>query len=274
MPKQEQTVGLFVTCLVDLFRPNIAFAVVKLLETTGWTAVVPRAQTCCGQPAYNSGDRRDARRIARRVIKTFQDFDYVVAPSGSCAAMIKLHYHELLKDDRRWAERAEDLAARTYEYVTFLDEVVGVRQLATRYDGVCTYHDSCSSLRELHIKETPRSLLGRMGGVKLTELQDAETCCGFGGTFCVKYPEISNHMVGDKVADIAATGADTLIAADLGCLLNIAGKLRREGKMLKVFHIAEVLAGMAKDHGIGGEPEAKGTPKELPKLARIGNVKR
>jgi L-lactate dehydrogenase complex protein LldE len=274
MPKQEQTVGLFVTCLVDLFRPNIAFAVVKLLETTGWTTVVPRAQTCCGQPAFNSGDRRDARRIARRVIRAFEDFDYVVVPSGSCAAMIKLHYPELLKDDRRWAGRAEDLAARTYEYVTFLDEVVGVRQLATRYDGVCTYHDSCSSLRELRIKETPRSLLGRMGGVELRELSQAETCCGFGGTFCVKYPEISNHMVCDKVADIASTGADTLVAADLGCLLNIAGKLRREGNALKVFHIAEVLAGMAKDHGIGGEPAAKGAYKAPPKLKPIGNVKR
>jgi len=274
MPKQEQTVGLFVTCLVDLFRPNIAFAVVKLLETTGWTAVVPRAQTCCGQPAYNAGDRRDARRIARRVIRAFEDFDYVVAPSGSCAAMIKLHYPELFKGDRRWAERAEDLAARTYEYVTFLDEVVGVRQLATRYDGTCAYHDSCSSLRELRIKETPRSLLGRMGGVKLKELDQAEVCCGFGGAFCVKYPEIADHMVADKVADIAASGADTLIAADLGCLLNIAGKLRRDGKEIRVFHIAEVLAGMAQGHGIGGGPEPKGAPKELPKLAPIGNVKR
>ncbi|MDH3235514.1 MAG: (Fe-S)-binding protein [Alphaproteobacteria bacterium] len=274
MPKQEQTVGLFVTCLVDLFRPNIAFSVVKLLETTGWTTVVPRSQTCCGQPAYNSGDRRDARRIARRVIRAFEDFDYVVVPSGSCAAMIKLHYPELFKGDRRWAPRAEDLAGRTYEYVTFLDEVVGVRQLATRYDGTCAYHDSCSSLRELGIKETPRSLLGRMGGVKLKDLDTAEVCCGFGGAFCVKYPEISNHMVADKAADIAASGADTLIAADLGCLLNIAGKLRRDGNQTRVFHIAEVLAGMAQGHGIGGEPEAKGAPKELPKLARIGNVKR
>jgi L-lactate dehydrogenase complex protein LldE len=274
MPKQEQTVGLFVTCLVDLFRPNIAFAVAKLLETTGWTTVVPRAQTCCGQPAYNSGDRRGARRIAKRVIRAFQNFEHVVVPSGSCTAMIQIHYPELFKGDRRWQARAEDLAARTYEYVTFLDEVVGVRQLATRYDGVCTYHDSCSSLRELRIKERPRALLGRMGGLKLKELKQAETCCGFGGAFCVKYPGISNHMVADKVADIAASGADTLISADLGCLLNIAGKLRRDGKKTRVFHIAEVLAGMTDGHGIGGEPESQQAPKDAPPLAPIGAARR
>jgi len=273
MSQQEHTVGLFVTCLVDLFRPNVAFAAVKLLETTGWDTIVPRSQTCCGQPAFNSGDRRGTRRIAKRVIRAFRKFDHVVVPSGSCAAMIRIHYPELFKKDRRWRERAEDLAARTFEYVTFLDEVVGVRQLATRYEGVCTYHDSCSSLRELRIKETPRTLLSRMGGVTLKELKEAETCCGFGGAFCVKYPEISDQMVRDKVADVKASGADTLVSADLGCLLNIAGKLRREGDETRIFHIAEVLAGMAEGSGIGGEPDQEEPAAPLPKLARFGALK-
>jgi L-lactate dehydrogenase complex protein LldE len=245
-------IGLFVTCLVDFFRPNVGFAVVKTLEAAGCKVAVPGAQTCCGQPAYNSGDRADARRIAAQVIEAFTGFDYIVVPSGSCGGMIKLHYPELFADDPAMAEAARDLAARTHEYVAFVSEVLGEPPAATRYDGVCTYHDSCSSLRELKVKAAPRALLGRIDGVELRELATPEVCCGFGGTFCVKYPDISDRMVTDKTADIVATGADTLVAGDMGCLLNIAGKLRRQGHDLRVFHIAELLAGMADGGGLGG----------------------
>ena len=267
MSERPSNIALFVTCLVDLFRPNVGFAAVKVMESVGASVVVPRAQTCCGQPAYNSGDRADARRVARHVIKTFRDFDYVVVPSGSCAGMITKHYPELFEDDAKWRALAEDLAERTHEYLTFLVDVLGVYQFATHYNGVCTYHDSCASLREMRVKETPRELLNRIGGIELRELETAEACCGFGGTFCVKYPEISNQMVEDKVRDIVGTGADTVVSADMGCLLNIAGKLRRAGHSTKVFHIAEILAGMTNGPGIGGPPDP---PKSRERGGELG----
>ena len=238
-------VALLVTCLVDLFRPSVGFAAVKLLEEAGCAVEVPRAQTCCGQPAYNSGDRRDAKAIARRVIEAFSGYDYVVAPSGSCAGMVKVHYPEMFADEPEIRARAEELAARTHELVSFLVDVLGISAVASRWDGVATYHDSCSGLRELGVKAQPRLLLATVDGLKLRELPGAELCCGFGGTFCVKYPEISDKMVGDKAADIAATGADSVLAGDLGCLLNIAGKLTRLGVPIETRHVAEVLAGMA-----------------------------
>jgi L-lactate dehydrogenase complex protein LldE len=242
-------VGLFVTCLVDFFRPSVGFAAVKLLEDAGCEVHVPDAQTCCGQPAYNSGDRTDTKDLARRTIALFENFDYVVVPSGSCGGMIKEHYPGLFADEPDWAHRAQHLAARTYELVSFLHDVRGMRDVATRYDGTVTYHDSCSGLRELGVKQQPRALLNSVKGLKLVELPGAEVCCGFGGTFCVKYPEISDKMVSAKVADIAATGADTLLAGDLGCLMNMAGKLKRQeieagGPRVRVRHVAEVLAGM------------------------------
>jgi L-lactate dehydrogenase complex protein LldE len=242
-------VGLFVTCLVDLFRPSVGFAAVKLLEDAGCTVVVPEMQTCCGQPAFNSGDSADAREIAKRTIILFEDFDYVVAPSGSCGGMLKEHYAELLAGEPAWAQRARHMAARTYELVSFLHDVRGIKKVDARYDGTITYHDSCSGLRELGVKAQPRTLLAGVAGARLKELPGAETCCGFGGTFCVKYPEISDKMVGEKAQDILKTGADTLLAGDLGCLMNMAGKLKRlameEGaRPVKVRHVAEVLAGM------------------------------
>lgn len=240
-------VGLFVTCLVDLFRPSVGFAAVKLLEDAGCTVDVPAAQTCCGQPAYNSGDRATAASLARQVIAAFEGFDHVVVPSGSCAGQIHRHYPELLADDPAWAPRALRLAARTHELVSFLTDVLKVEGVDARYDGTVTYHDSCSGLRELGIKEQPRRLLASVAGVSLTELPGAEICCGFGGTFCVKYPDISNQMVSAKTADIRATGADTLLAGDLGCLLNMAGKLSREGSAVRVRHVAEVLAGVTEE---------------------------
>ena len=253
-------VGLFVTCLVDLYRPSTGFAAVHLLEAAGCEVEVPEGQTCCGQPAFNSGDECTARAIARDVIARFEGFDHVVAPSGSCAGMLRRHLPGLfVGDDAGWRERAERLAGRVFELTSFLVDVCGAdaagRALASAAaapDGVrrVTYHDSCSGLRELGVREQPRRLLAGLAGLDLVEMADREACCGFGGTFCVKYPEISGRMVGEKVENVAATGTDAVLAGDLGCLLNIAGRLGREGRPIRAFHVAEVLAGTA-DRGIG-----------------------
>ena len=256
-PMKTPRVGLFVTCLVDLFRPTVGFAAVKLLEDAGCSVEVPASQTCCGQPAYNSGARADTKEIARGVIEAFEGFDYVVAPSGSCAGMIKEHYGELFADEPNWAQRAAHLKHRTYELVSFLVDVLGLDAVDARYAGTITYHDSCSGLRELGVKQQPRTLLRSVEGLTVAELPGAEVCCGFGGTFCIKYPEISNKMVGEKIADIQRTGADTLLAGDLGCLLNMAGKLKREGAAVKVRHVAEVLAGMADEAPPIGDTRAR-----------------
>jgi L-lactate dehydrogenase complex protein LldE len=237
-------VALFVTCLVDLFRPTIGFAAVKLLEEAGCTVEVPRTQTCCGQPSYNSGDRADTKAIALRVFDAFAGFDYVVAPSGSCAGMLCQHYPQLFADDPANLPRARELAGRSWELVSFLVEVCGMRKVTAEWDREVTYHDACSGLRELGVKDQPRQLLASVAGLRLKELPGAEICCGFGGTFCIKYPEISDKMVTDKAADIVATGAEAVLAGDLGCLLNMAGKLYRQGRRIEVRHVAEVLAGM------------------------------
>lgn len=253
-PPSGQTrprVGLFVTCLVDLFRPSVGFACVKLLEDAGCAVEVPAGQVCCGQPAFNSGDTAATRRVAQQTIEAFAGCDYVVGPSGSCMATLRKDYPEIFKDDPEWSERACSLAARSYELMVFLTDVLKVSPPETSFEGRATYHDSCSGLRSLGIKEQPRRLLSGVKGLTLTEMQDAEVCCGFGGTFCVKYPEISVKMVSDKIGNIDASGADTLFGGDLGCLLNIAGRLRRLGKDVRVFHTAEVLAGMADRPGIG-----------------------
>ncbi len=244
-------IGLFVTCLVDLFRPSVGFAAVKLLEDAGCRVEVPRAQTCCGQPAYNSGDRRDAAAIARQTIAAFEGFDYVVAPSGSCAAMIKEHYPALLQDDLDWRARAETLSGRTHELVSFLTDVLKVDSVTASYSARATYHDSCSGLRELKVRAQPRQLLASVAGLELAELPEGEACCGFGGTFCVKYPAISNEMVSAKADCIESTGAELLLAGDLGCLLNMAGKLKRRGSKVRARHVAEVLAGDSTTPAIG-----------------------
>lgn len=240
-------VALFVTCLVDFFRPTVGFAAVKLLERAGCTVDVPRAQTCCGQPAYNAGDRADGKAIALQVVEAFAGYDYIVAPSGSCAGMIRLHYPELFADDAAVSSRVRELAGRTWELVSFLVDVCGVQAVEARWDRRVTYHDACSGLRELGVKEQPRQLLASVDGLSMTELPGAEVCCGFGGTFCVKYPDISDKMVGDKEAEIVATGAEAVLAGELGCLLNIAGKLHRHGRNIEVRHVAEVLAGMTEE---------------------------
>ena len=238
-------VALFVTCLVDLFRPTVGFAAVKLLEDAGCTVEVPRRQTCCGQPAYNSGDRADAEAIALQVFDAFAGYDYVVAPSGSCAGMLRVHYTELFADDSENLPRAQELAERSWELVSFLVDVCGMETVAANWQRRVTYHDACSGLRELGVKLQPRQLLASVSGLRLAELPGAEVCCGFGGTFCVKYPEISDKMVTDKAADIAGTGAEAVLSGDMGCLLNIAGKLYRQGRLVEVRHVAEVLAGMS-----------------------------
>lgn len=252
--KKRPRVGLFVTCLVDLMRPSVGFAAVKLLEQAGCDVEVPQAQTCCGQPAYNSGDKPTAEALARQTIAALEGFDYVVAPSGSCAGMLKSHYPELLVADPAWGPRAKAFGAKVHELISFLVDVRGVTGVAQTLIARATYHDSCSGLRELGIKDQPRRLLASVEGLELTEMAECEVCCGFGGTFAVKYSDISNAMVERKCANIAETKADLLLAGDMGCLMNMAGKLRRDGSPVQVRHVAEVLAGELSDAAIAAKP--------------------
>lgn len=247
---EKPRIGLFVTCLVDLMRPSVGFAAVKLLEDAGCIVEAP-VQTCCGQPAYNSGDRGTTRDLAIQMIETFQDFDYVVAPSGSCAGMIKKHYPELFEEDPNWRAKADALAAKTHELTSFLVDVLGVTQVEASFEGAVTYHDSCSGLRELGVKAQPRKLLSSVKGITLVEMSDSDVCCGFGGTFAVKYSDISGSIVETKTRNVEASQAPTLLAGDLGCLMNMAGKLSRDGKPIAVRHVAEILAGMTDEPPIG-----------------------
>jgi L-lactate dehydrogenase complex protein LldE len=251
MPTERPRVALLVTCLVDFFRPSVGFAAVRLLRDAGCAVDVPAAQTCCGQPAWNSGDRARAKSVARGLIEAFEGYDHVVAPSGSCAATVAKDYPQMFADEPDWRARAEGLAARTHELVSFLTDVRGVARVEAACVAAATYHDSCSGLRSLGIKDQPRRLLASVEGLTLTEMADAEVCCGFGGTFCVKFPDISNKMAADKTANAAATGADLLLAGDLGCLMNMAGKAAREGRPIRARHVAEVLAGMTDAPAIG-----------------------
>lgn len=252
MAEQPVTVALFVTCLVDFFRPTVGFAAVRLLERAGCRVEVPQAQTCCGQPAYNFGDRRDATAIAASVIAAFAGYRYVVAPSGSCAGMIKCHYPLLFAADPAERAKAEDLAARTHELTSFLTDVMKFDAVDAAWPGAATYHDSCSGLRELGIKAQPRRLLASVKGLALKEMRDSEACCGFGGTFCVKYGAVSAAITARKTADIAAAAEATLVlGGDLGCLMNMAGRLHREGQPIAARHVAEVLAGMTAGPAIG-----------------------
>ncbi len=248
-------VGVFATCLVDLMRPAVGFATVRLLERAGCRVSVPAAQTCCGQPAYNSGDNESATAIACQVINMFMSFDYVVVPSGSCAGTLKKHYPEMFANDPIWEPRAEDLSKKTYELTEFLVDVVKFKNVSANWCNSVTYHDSCSGLRELGIKNQPRALLENVSGLIISEGAEAEACCGFGGLFCVKYGDISNEIVGRKVADIQETDADMVLGGDLGCLMNIAGKLKRQGSSVEVRHVAEILADMH-DHAAIADPDS------------------
>jgi L-lactate dehydrogenase complex protein LldE len=246
-------VGLFVTCLVDAIRPRIGFAALQLLEDAGCRVEVPRRQTCCGQPAFNSGDGGHARGLAKMVIQAFEGCDYLVAPSGSCAGTIRKHYPEMLASDPAWAPRAVSLAGRTHELLSFLVDVMAYAPKDVALRASATYHDTCSGLREMGIKAQPRRLLARVQGLDMRRLDGDETCCGFGGTFCVKYPAISNAIVEEKAENIEATGADLLLGGDLGCLMNMAGKLHRRGARVRAFHAAEIVAGMGDGPAIGEE---------------------
>jgi L-lactate dehydrogenase complex protein LldE len=237
-------VALFITCLVDLMRPEIAESSVTLLESAGCTVEVPMTQTCCGQPGFNSGDTASARELARKFLAEFEGFEYVVVPSGSCGGMIRHHYPTLFADDPDLRRRIDDLSARTWELTAFLHDVLKLKQLPGRFDGAVTYHDSCSGLRELGVQAQPRALLALNPSIRLTEMKDARACCGFGGTFSVKYGDISSAIVDEKIDRIRASGAPCVVLGDLGCMLNIEGRLRRTGDTTtRVLHVAQVLAG-------------------------------
>ncbi len=241
-------VGFFVTCLVDLMRPSVGFAALELLQAAGAEVYVPPAQTCCGQPAYNAGDRASAQALARRVVDAFDDCDYLVAPSGSCAGMIATHYAELLADDAAYRARASALAARTQELTRFLVDVMHVAQVPGRYRGTVTYHDCCAGLREMGVKAQPRVLLSGVAGLALKEMPECETCCGFGGSFAVKFGDIATRLADNKCQHIESCGVDAVVLGDVGCMLNIEGRMRRRGDAVtRVLHVAEVLAGRMPD---------------------------
>jgi len=239
-------VGLFVTCMVDLMRPDIGFAALRLLEAAGCTVYVPERQTCCGQPGYNSGDHEAGTALARKLADEFVDCDYIVAPSGSCAGMVRTHHPKLFDDQGAEGRRIRAMAEKTYELTDFLVRIAEVKSVPGRYDGKVTYHDSCSGLRELGVRDQPRRLLAMVPGLELVEMRDATVCCGFGGTFSIKLGPISTRMSDNKVRNAQSTGAGALVAGDLGCLLNMEGRLSRIGdKRTRVWHVAEILAGMA-----------------------------
>ena len=236
--------ALYVTCLVDLMRPSVGFAALKLLEEAGCEVVVPPGQTCCGQPAWSAGDRPAARLLAQKAVAELEGYEHVVIPSGSCAEHVKNVYPQLLADDPAWAARAAAVAARTRELTDFLVNVLGAAAVPGNFAGSVTYHDSCKGLRGLGIKAQPRQLLAKVRGLSLKEMEGCEECCGFGGAFSVKFGEVSTAIVDRKCQSIEAAGADAVVGGDLGCLLNIEGRLRRRGdETTRVLHVAEVLAG-------------------------------
>ena len=249
--KQNLRVGLFVTCIVDVVRPQVGFATLKLLEDAGCEVEVPLNQTCCGQPGFNSGAREASADMAKQFIEQFEKFDYIVVPSGSCAGMVKENYAELLNGDGEWYGRALKVANKTWELTSFLTTICQFKPENVSLHTKATYHDSCAGLRELGIKQQPRALLSHIDGLDLVKLEGDEVCCGFGGTFCVKYSSISNAIVTEKADHVRETEAEMLLGGEVSCLMNISGKMSREGKRIKAMHIAEVLAGMGDKPGIG-----------------------
>lgn len=234
-------VALMVTCLGDALFPEVGVATVQLLRRLGVEVDFPSAQTCCGQPQFNSGYHDLARELARHTLRAFAEAPRLVTPSGSCAAMVKLEYPELFHDDPTWRRRAEDLAARTHELSDFLVNVLGREDVGARFDGTATYHMACH-LRGLGLRDEPERLLRRVRGLQLVPLERADECCGFGGSFSVRFPGISGAMVQDKAAFIDKTDADVVVATDTGCLMNIGGCLRRRGSKARPLHLAQVLA--------------------------------
>jgi len=234
-------ITLFIPCFVDQFYPQVGMSMVRVLEHLGHTVDFPEAQTCCGQPPFNTGYWDEARAVAERQITVFRDAETVVIPSGSCGAMVRVFYPELFQGHPREAE-ARALAAKTLEFSDFLVNRLGVLDVGARFPGRATFHDGCHGLRELGLKLPPRQLLRHVRGLELVEMKEAETCCGFGGTFAVKFPMISSAMGEVKCASIAETGADFVISNDSSCLMQIRGVLERQGKSVKTLHLAEVLA--------------------------------
>jgi L-lactate dehydrogenase complex protein LldE len=237
------TISLFVQCLVDSVYPRVAEAMVRVFERLGVGLDCPSDQTCCGQPAYNSGYHGAARKAARHFIKTFEHADVIVCPSGSCTDMVRHHYPGLFEDDPRWQARARRLGQRTFEFSEYLVDVLGVTDVGARYHGSVTYHDSCHLLRCLNVAEQPRRLIANVAGIRFVEMADSDRCCGFGGTFSVKYPHISMGLLEDKAAAIVASGADAVVGCDMSCLMNIQGLLSRRRIPVRTLHIAELLAG-------------------------------
>ncbi|MEC0208562.1 (Fe-S)-binding protein [Paenibacillus ehimensis] len=234
-------VSLFITCLADQIYPEVGESVVRLLHRYGCEVDFPRQQTCCGQPAYNSGYQDDAREVARNLIRAFEHSDYVVSPSGSCTGMVHHYYPQLFENEPEWKAKAEKLIGKTYEFSQFLVNVLGVKDLGAVYEGKATYHPSCHAMRLLGVREEPGELMAHIEGLELVELPRKEDCCGFGGTFAVKMADMSEAMVCEKAANVCATNADLLIGTDMGCLMNIGGRLNKENKPLRVMHLAQLL---------------------------------
>ncbi len=233
--------SLFVTCIIDQLYPQAGVSAVNVLRRLGVEVDFPMDQTCCGQPLYNAGFAKQSRKLAKRVLESFKESEYVVVPSGSCAAMMKVFFPDLFRDDPTLSNQAEALAGKVYEFSQFLNDVVGVDQAVGSQAGTVTYHPSCHLLREMDVKDQPLAVLGRVQGLRVEELPNAETCCGFGGSFAIKFPHISEGMLGDKISNIEATGAETVVSCDMGCLMNIEGALTRKGSSIKVRHLAEIL---------------------------------
>ncbi len=238
--------SLFITCLGDLFFPEVGVAMVRLLRRLGVTVDFPRDQTCCGLPLFNSGYHREAERVARRTLPLFAASEYVVVPSGSCAWMVKKEYPGLFQDEPALRQEAEALASRTYELSQFLIKVLGLSRVPTTFRGSVTYHDSCHLLRGLGESQSARTLLSNLEGVKFVELPGADECCGFGGSFSVRLPEISTSILAKKIANIEKTGAECLVACDAGCLMQMGGGLSRKASPVQALHLAQVLAGADK----------------------------
>lgn len=236
-------VNLFITCLVDNLFPQVGVSMVKVLNRVGVSNIsFPKSQTCCGQPAYNSGYQNEAREVAVKFLRDFNDDGYIVCPSGSCVSMVKVFYKELFENDTNHRVSAENIAGRTYEFTDFLTNVLGIVDVGAKYKCKATYHDSCHALRELGINEQPRKLLEKVSGLELVEMNMHDACCGFGGTFSVKYPDVSTAMLEEKIKCIRESGADTVISTDMGCLMNMGGYISRNSLHFDVKHIAEVLA--------------------------------
>jgi L-lactate dehydrogenase complex protein LldE len=237
-----ETVQLFITCIIDTLYPEVGQAVVNVLERASVWVEMPAGQTCCGQPAFNAGMRRDALGMARHTIKTFEAAPgLVVMPSGSCTAMVRHGYLELFDGDAQWLRRARALAERTYEFSEFLVDYLGVTDLGARFPGRVTYHSSCHLLRDLGVDRQPRALLGAVKDLQLVELPFSDECCGFGGVFSVEHPEISAAMLERKLANIETSAAPVVVSCDAGCMTNINGGLQRQNRRQRALHLAQVL---------------------------------